>query len=113
MVNFKVGDKVVKYQEYSPEDYCHYGGYAYEVPIGTKGIVDDVDGTKIKVEFENGVNWNVDVSEISLDVEIKEIETDNFKAIIDEETITIIDNDGDCIEIPKNKVKELIKILKK
>lgn len=59
------GDKVIKAHSYSTEKYCKYGGEEHDVPIGTKGkVVRVISDNDVQVLFDNGVNWDLDISEI-------------------------------------------------
>jgi hypothetical protein len=64
--SFKVGDRVVKVKAYTSSQYCRFGGNDREVPIGTLGTIKSVNSlSEVRVKFDNNVDWNVDVSEIS------------------------------------------------
>jgi len=63
---FKKGDRVIKARSFSPIRYCRHGGHSYEVPIGTKGVIDkEVESNEsIQVRFDNRVVWSVDSHEL-------------------------------------------------
>ncbi len=65
-MTFKKGDRVVKVKRYSKDKYCKQGGGEKNVPIGTVGIIKRTIGD-INVDFDNGVNWNLDESELVLE----------------------------------------------
>lgn len=60
----KIGDKYRKQHWYSKDQYCKYGGDEHDIPIGSIGKVVDIQGDKIKLQFNDGVTWSVDRSEI-------------------------------------------------
>ena len=62
----KVGDKVVKSKRYSEADYCAFGGDEEDCPLGTIGIITKIYPHKIRVDFETGVTWAVDRTELDL-----------------------------------------------
>ena len=83
---FRRGDKVIKYKPYSTIKYCKHGGEEDEVPLGTRGIVDNIfeasSGTfSAQVNFENGLSWTLDVRELELVV--KKIEPYGISKFID------------------------------
>jgi len=112
-MKFQIGDRVVKDKRYSSSDYCRHGGDYGDVPIGTQGTIFEIFKDGVKVVFDNDMKWSVDESEISLINKVEEISNKKFKSYIQEDTITITDFEGDCIEIPKKDIKELISLLKK
>ena len=67
MKRFNPGDEVVKAKRWSSLSYNRFGGDEFDVPIGTKGIIDlySFDGS-VYVIFENGKHWNVDEDELVL-----------------------------------------------
>jgi len=61
----KIGDKVIKAREYSPSEYCHFGGSEYYLPLGTKGEITGTGiGNRLIVRFENGKHWTVHPTEL-------------------------------------------------
>lgn len=68
---FKSGDRVVKFAPYTRLEYCRFGGTSYNVPIGTPGTVRSASSDHTKqatVQFDNGVCWSVDYSEITKNI---------------------------------------------
>lgn len=66
-MEFKKGDRIIKARRYNSSQYCRYGGDECTVPIGTKGTIkfDSSQGC-LDIKFDNGINWNVDSSEVEL-----------------------------------------------
>ena len=65
----KEGDRIYKARPYNDEDYCRHGGDEYDVPIGTQGKIIEADPHNketVRVAFDNGVNWSVNIIEIEL-----------------------------------------------
>ncbi len=66
-MTFKKGDRVVKINRYSKDEYCKEGGDEDEAPIGTAGEVSSINNDLINVNFDNGTNWNLHESELQLE----------------------------------------------
>jgi len=65
---FAVNDRVKKVRAFGGSgrhNYCAYGGDENEVPIGTAGKITLVENAnKVRVQFDNGILWFVDTSEL-------------------------------------------------
>lgn len=69
MAKFKEGDIVFKARPYSENKYCKHGGSSIDVPIGTKGVIKQLDKDNNEdciIDFDNGKQWHVSFSEINL-----------------------------------------------
>ena len=66
VLNFKIGDRIIKSRRYSSKIYCCYGGSPDQVPLGTKGTVTHVndDSTSVEIMFDNHKEWSVNLSEL-------------------------------------------------
>lgn len=65
MTEFNEGDRVIKARVYSPFKYCAFGGDSDDVPLGTVGVIVSVgNGSKLRVNFNTGHSWMVDISEL-------------------------------------------------
>jgi len=64
---FKMGDRVIKSARFSKENYCYYDGDEADVPLGTEGEVKKVESpAKIRVLFDNGVEWDLHSKELTI-----------------------------------------------
>ena len=122
MTTFQVGDRVECIDEQIDRQLIGMVGFIVKVNEEEGGEYSnspelyDVDfGKKIKQNCAsvNDTTHRFAIRELKLVNIVEEFEVDVFKAIFDEENITIIDGEGDCIEIPKDKIDSLIKLLKK
>jgi len=66
-MTIKKGDRVVKAKRYSKDEYCKKGGHESSVPIGSAGEIKRISGDIIYVYFDNGIQWNLDKSELVLE----------------------------------------------
>jgi len=64
----KPGQTVYKNKRYSEGCYCAYGGFPYQVSLGTKGVVKSIrTDNSVVVIFDNGYRWNMDISELEIE----------------------------------------------
>jgi len=88
---------VIKKRSYSPVKYCYYGGDEFDLPVGTKGEIISEEGNKLRVKFENNLEWSVHRSELEF------VPVDNFCLIFNVNGDNVIWNSLTTEEIEKIK----------
>lgn len=90
---FKVGDRVIKYRRYSSTEYCSYGGNEKTVPLGTKGIIEEIlRDDNVRVSFDNKTEWNLNPSELEAVRSITTIEDKEEKTKMEQPKTTLEKN---------------------